>query len=551
MKIPSSIQDRDALYDRVAQDCLVSQNDRIAFYERMRSYYLWGCDGSSDPATFNKIYPAVDQVSSFIFSAETTRLGIVLGETANDEIEIPKVPALTRRLNSLWSTSNADVLFGQCLRWSMAYGSMLIKLDQTKRRGLIPWPVDPHSFGVYDESKQMLSDQEAFVHCYTETLASLERKLEDHPRRYAILDSVTASQQTTEHDTPRGVQRIVMSSAGMTGYPNGPGQINDALDIQMTYRARTTNDRVRMRELWIWDDDANDWRIVTLASGSIYIYDRPNFWLPGEHPFTQICPAPTYDYFWGNSVVDRLTQLQDLRELRLEQIIELLNRQVKPPTSQRGSWQGIPDETSYAAQVFGASLSTTDPTAEIKSFAPTVPQDTYAEVREIDGMFSEQLGLTNITQGKGEAGVRAKGHAAELAKLGSSRIKNQSNIVEDALDRVATLYLKSMQDYDKTKMKDDNGVEFIAANFTEDAVAKVDAHSNSPIFVEEQGALADELLKVRAIDRAEYIEMKNPPGKQAMLAKLKKIEAAEAAAAKKKEQAEQAALAQKGIHAVK
>lgn len=549
MKIPASILDRDQLYDEVAQACLVSRNDRIAFYERMRSYYLWGCDGASNPATFNKIFPGVDQLAAFIFSAETTRLGIVLGESAKDEIELPKVPSLVRRLNSEWSDSNADIQFGQALRWSMVYGTMVLKLIQRRRR-TIPYIVDPHSFGVYDESKPYLSDQEAFVHTYSISEKVLERMLADHPRRAAILGSVTASMQQTDHDTPRGVQRIVMSTASMVGYPNGPGQLEGAMNIEMTYRAKTANENVQMRELWVWDDDANDYRVVTLASGSIYIYDRPNFWLPGDNPFTAITPNPTYDYFWGNSVVDRLTRLQDLRELRLEQIVELLNRQVKPPSSQRGQWQGITDEIGYAAQVFGASLASTDPTAEIKTFYPTVPQDTYAEVREIDGMFNEQLGLTNITQGKGEAGVRAKGHAAELAKLGSARVKNQAFTVEDALDRVGTQYLKSMQVYDKTPMEadDEKHTKFTAAQFTSDAAVKVDAHSSSPIFVEDQRALADELLKARAIDRAEYIDMKGPPNKQVLLAKLKKIEASEAAAQKKKEQAE---LAKNKLSSVK
>jgi len=145
-------------------------------------------------------------------------------------------------------------------------------------------------------------------------------------------------------------------------------------------------------------------------------------------------------------------------------------------------------------------------------------------------MFNEQLGLTNVTQGKGEPGVRAKGHAAELAKLGSARVKNTAFTVEDALDRIGTLYLKSMQVYDKRVLTDEGGQKFTAAQFTSDAEVRVDAHSSSPIFVEDQRSLADELLQARAIDRHEYIEMKNPPSKQTLQGKLKKIEAAEKAA---------------------
>lgn len=551
MIIPTAVQDRDQLYDEVAQACIVSRNDRIAFYERMRSYYLWGCDGSGDPATFNKIFPQVDQVASFVFGAETTRFGITLGESADPKIELPKVPALSRRVNARWSDSNCDILFGMALRWSMVYGSMFLKLIQRgpkNRNRTIPYIVEPHSFGVYREDVPFLSDQEAFVHTYQISEKVLDHMLIAHPRRAQIMASVVASMKQSDHDSPQGVQRIIMSTQAMTGYPNGPGQINNLSNIMQTYRARTVDERVEMRELWIWDDDLNDYRVVTLASGSVYIYDRQNFWLPGDHPFTQVCPYPCYDYLWGAPIVDKLTRLQDLREGRLEQIVELLNRQVKPATSQRGNWQGIPDETNYASQVFGGGMASSDPTADFKTYFPTVPQDTYAEVREIDAMFNEMTSLPNVTQGKGEPGVRAKGHAAELARLGSSRIKNTAFTVEDSLDRLGTQYLKAMQIYEKDPLTDDNGQKFIARQFTGDAVVKVDAHSSSPIFIEDQKALANELFEARAIDRAEFIEIKNPPNKQVMLANLKKIERAEAAAAEAERKAE---LAQKGLKAVK
>lgn len=547
MKIPTKIGDRDQLYDEVSQACLVSQNDRAAFYERMRSYYLWGCDGTTDTAIFNKISPGIDQLASFIFSAETTRFGIVIGESADKKIELSKVPPLSRRLNAEWSDSNCDIQFGQSLRWSMAYGTMLLKLVQRGRR-TIPYIVDPYSFGVYREDIPFLSDQEAFVHTYQISEKALDRMLIDHPRQKQIMGNVVASMKQGDHDTPQGVQRIIMSSMSMVNGPSGPGQLNPTFDIQQTYRAKTADERVQMRELWIWDDELNDYRIVTMASGSVYIYDRQNFWLPGDHPFTQICPIPCYDYFWGNSAVDKLTNLQDLREGRLEQIIELLNRQVKPATSMRGNWQGIPDETNYAAQIFGGGMASADPTADFKTYPPTVPQDTYAEIREIDGMFNEQLGLSNVTQGKGESGVRSKGHAAELARLGSSRVKNQAFTIEDALDRIGTHYLKSMQAYDKTPLTDDNGKKFIAKQFTSDATVEVDAHSSSPIFVEDQAAVANELFEAKAIDRAEYITMKRPPGAQVMLENLKKIEAKEAAAAKAQADAE---AKEKGLRVAK
>lgn len=556
MKIPANIADRDALYNEVSNACLVSRNDRVAMYERLRCYYLWGCNTDSNPATFNKILPQIDLLVSFLFAAETTKFGIVVDENAHKDQEIIKVPALTRRLHSKWADSHADMQAGQSITWSLVYGTMLMKLIQ-QGRNTIPFVVDPGSFGVLREDMPFIDDQDAFVHVYTMSYKSLDRMLAAHPKKNVIMSTVSTSMRTPDYQLPASVQRIVMSQFPMTTTgAAGPGQVYSPNNLIDGYRAKVTDERVELRELWIWDDDKDDYRIVTQASGNVTIYDRPNseeggkniFYLPGEHPFVQFCPNPTYDYFWGQSEVDRLTQLQDAREIRMNQISELLNRQVKPPTSLRGMWSGIPDETNYAAQIFGANMSSTDPTAEIKTFSPTVPQDTFAEIREYDIMFNEMTGLSNVTQGKGESGVRSKGHAAELARLGSARIKKRAFTIEDSLDKCGTIYLKLMQQHDPTPMRDEKGNLFTAKQFTGEAAVKVDGHSSSPIFAEDHLTLANLLLEAHAIDRAEYIEMTDPPGKQVMLERLKNIEKNEAAAAKAQQEAE---IAGKGLKAVK
>jgi hypothetical protein len=45
----------------------------------------------------------------------------------------------------------------------------------------------------------------------------------------------------------------------------------------------------------------------------------------------QICPNPLYDYFWGASEVQRLIYLQQLRNRRMAEILDLLSKQVAPP----------------------------------------------------------------------------------------------------------------------------------------------------------------------------------------------------------------------------
>ena len=180
-----------------------------------------------------------------------------------------------------------------------------------------------------------------------------------------------------------------------------------------------------------------------------------------------------------------------------------------------------------------------------------VPADLYADIREIDEMFMEAAALPPLLMGRGETGVRSGRQTTDLSRLGSSRIKKRALIVEDNLDAFATKGFKAMRKYqDETFMTEPtrDGVQpmkFALSQVDPDLLIKVDAHSNSPLCVEDQKAMATEMLEARAIDRSSYIEMLNPPMKSLLLRRLKAIEANEAKAAKRQEQQEQAELAAK------
>ena len=122
------------------------------------------------------------------------------------------------------------------------------------------------------------------------------------------------------------------------------------------------------------------------------------------------------------------------------------------------------------------------------------------------------------------SGVRSSGHASQLARLGSSRAKKRALVIEDSLEKLATLYLKCMQAYDATHFNDTEGLPFIAEQFTKDFVVKVDAHSNSPIFMEDLRNLAFNLFKAQVIDKESLLDLLEPPMKQQLKDRLKKLE---------------------------
>jgi len=180
---------------------------------------------------------------------------------------------------------------------------------------------------------------------------------------------------------------------------------------------------------------------------------------------------------------------------------------------------------NFALNRAGGLLSTDMPNAKVEKMAPNMPPDLFTEIREVDAMFEEASGIGNVLSGKGEAGVRSAGHASQLARLGSSRTKKRALIIEDSLEKMATLYLKAMQMYDDTRFKDTDGNTFIAEQFTKNFTVKVDAHSNSPIFMEDNRQMAFNLFKAGAIDKKSLIELIEPPMKEELLDRLKKLEA--------------------------
>ena len=523
MRIPHNEVEREYFYKDLIQKCLVSLEERKGDYSSLRSWFLFGSGPEESPTIFNKIFPHIDQLTSFLYSAETTRFSINLGASVPTPEHI-KVPRLTLALNDEWLNSNADQVFSSALTWSLVFNSTFIKLVVNK--GIHPYMVEPSSIGVLREDIPYTDRQEALVQTYYITKSELYARLYTHPNRDNIVKRVNATMHSRTEDIPEGVDRIIMSQTDPTLY----GNVNLDLYGYNRYKARVSEETIKMFELWVWNDEIQDYQVVTMADPDVFIYDRPgsSVFLKGELPFVQICPNPQYDYYWGQSEVQRLVFLQQLRNNRMTEILDLLSKQVSPPTALVG-FTGILDEKNFALNRAGGLLSTDMPNAKVDRLAPEMPSSLFEVIHEVDAMFAEASGITSILGGRGESGVRSAGHASQLARLGSSRAKKRALIVEDSLEKVATLYLKLMQAYDNTHFQDEEGNKFIAEQFTKDYVVKVDAHSNSPIFTEDLRQLAFNLYKAQAIDQESLLDLLEPPMKQLLKDKLKKRQQTQAA----------------------
>ena len=518
MRIPSDPLHREQFYLDLIDKCFVSLDERKSDYATLRSYYLFGATPEEPPALFNKIFPHIDQLTSFLYSAETTRFTINLGAEVSP-LEHRKIPTLTNLLNDEWLNSNCDQVFSTALTWALCFGTTYVKL--IVNNGIHPYLVEPACVGVLREDVPYTDRQEAFAQKYYITKSELYARLYSHPKRDQIVKRVTSSYKPQQIEIPDGIDRIIMSQSN----PTMVGTVNLDLSGMNRYKAKVSEETIEMTELWVWNDDILDYQVITKAEPDVIIYDRPGeqVFLKGELPFIQICPNPMYDYYWGQSEVQRLVFLQTLRNKRMEEILDLLSKQVAPPTALVG-FTGILDEKNFALNRAGGLLATDMPNAKVEKLAPQMPGDLFEVIREVDQMFAEASGITSVLSGRGETGVRSQGHASQLARLGSSRAKKRALIVEDSLEKVATLYLKLIQAYDNTRLTDNEGTKFIAEQFTNNYVVKVDAHSNSPIFTEDLRQLAFNMFKAGAIDKESLIDLLEPPMKQLLKEKLKRME---------------------------
>lgn len=541
MIIPSDPVEKQFFYDDLVRQCLVSRSKRFEFYQILRNYYLYGSKDSNG-AVYNKIGSVIDTLASFIYTPDTVRFSIFLGETASPEDIFKQIP-LAREVKDQWRMSATHLLYGKGMRWSLVYGTMLMKIMW--HRGMIrSYLVEPHQFGVLREDIVSLADQEAFCMCYTTTRSQLESSLYGNPRKGSIMAKVSNT-GTSEGDKlyADGMQRLVLGgpvggvagsvAPGMGGgYPSG-GMTGRG--VQYNYRPEVDAQMIDMVDLYVMDDSTGDYQLVTIASPDVIIYDRPQSEVGVSKIPHFVCIRPEqnlYDYFWSDSYVARLAPLQDWRSERIEQVRGLMARQYKPPITAIGLG-GLSDEKLAAFMVPGGRIASSTPGGKVDVMQPQMPQDAFAELAHIDQMFDDVAGIGHIIQGKGEPGVRSKGQADLMARLGSSRPKNRAIIAEECAEDIATLILRNVQDHSAQRFTaqipgQKEPLTFIAEQFTRDYEVKVDSHSSSPIFIEDRKHDAVTLLEAKAIDRDSFIEMFDPPNAQLLKEKLRIIEQKEA-----------------------
>jgi len=548
--------ERFQFYQDLIVKCYASRESRRQFYKTMRAYYLFGTMeyGLSNGPRYNKIYPHIDQLTSFMFSPETTRFTLRFGPSVNFD-ETNKIVPMQDELHQQWHDNTIDQHVRNALRWAGCYGMMFLKLRWKAWRrkqangemdddGCVQSHlVEPNNVGVLREDKVGLYAQEAFCETYYLTKSQLENELMAgcHPRAAAIVAAAQAGHQEDIGTNAGPIDRLIVTN--ITGGSITGNASLWATPLQSMYKPITSEDLVEMQELYVYDDSISDYRVVTIMQPSEIVWDRPieRIYVANTLPYVPFSLNPAYDYFWAHSETEKLIPLQDMRNERIEDIRHLLRKQAHPPTGVTGVMGGIPDEMQLALDTPSGILALDGATSAIKVEQPTIPTDIWKDVSAIDDMFNEMSGLPAVNQGRGAPGVRSEGQAQLLSQMGSTRAKDRALVVEDSLDEVATLIVKLLRKYDKRQYREDkaDGVRFFPHQFPEDFEAKVDGHSNSPIFIENHEARVFALLDRQVINPESALELLDIPQRDLLKKRLKEdIEPAKAKAAQQEHQIE-------------
>ena len=543
MKIPPGKYEREKFYQELILAAFSSRSARIATYEILKNYFLWGSPTETQPVEYNKLAAHIDLLASFLFSGETTSFVVEDDEDGQGEanFELEKATKIAPTITRYWHKSNMDIVFNEALIWALVYQCMFIKMVPSQSGLVNPYIVEPHSMGVLLEHEPMMDRQPCIVHEFFITKSDLARRVSSLPKAdqdmYLALCGPVRPSATGTATPITGADRLIITASK----PDVKGNVVNPTAAYYDFNPEINEDVCIAQELWVWDDDEKDYIVATMLESQFLLLDCKNTFVPKEQPFIKVCPNSIYNYFWGMSEQMRLIPIQDWVNERIPEIKLHLQKQTDPPKTASNITKLADDKlATYNMPGAWAFEEQTGLGMKVEQHFPA-PINVFEILDRAEMMFAEVSGIRELMQGKGESGVRAKSHADLLVRVGSSRVKKKAAILEDAVEKIGHLLFLMMKKYDATHYKAESGMEFTAGQVSAGASVRVDSHSSSPIFIEQQIDKAQILFKAGAIDREDLIDALKPQNPANLKRKLKIREKMESA----QKQQEAAAEAEK------
>lgn len=544
MRIPSDRNDKERFLRLIIDSCMASQEERMTLYEKRRRYFLFG-QNVETKVKYNSLKSHIKLVSSFLFSPDGLTYNITPPNDSDDNT-IQQFLALQDDWNKDVHDSGIADTFADAVLWALNFDTMVIKVgwnDITKQAtGKL---VEPSSFGVYREDDTDFSNQPAMNHTFLLDYDEACSRLIKAGRADRIGDLQVDTTQS-ESGLPAALQQIIVSATAGSNLLTGNimGTIDSGFEEGAHFTPKVNASLVRFHETWVWDDDAQDWRIFHSLQGPILLSDsgdtikileektkssfdsKTNWFLEKTNPFVPITPFTLYNYFWGDCHQEDIIPLQNWSTTRLEQIDEILKRQDDPAKVFSG-FQGIADEKAEALGGPGSWVADAMPGAKVEELRPPMPEDLFREFNEITGLMMQASGLTEVTAGKSSGGARGGQQQKQMQITGGGQIRRVAVGLEGALVRLGDIGIRLKMKNDDSRLKTQAG-EFLAAQLPDEFSIRVAGHSHSPLFTTETKELASILFKAQAIDQEGLVRLLNPPEIENILHSLKQRQAAAA-----------------------
>ena len=532
MLLPSNPK---ALKDAVMEQlyyCTRSMVARAAAYSRRESVYRKGSSGVIR-GRLNKAGPAIDKQAALLFAPHLIKFWGQVPPEENNEDVFEQVESVSDAVKLAWNDLDLDVLFPMAVKWGLVDGCRILSLIPQVRTD---WEVElrcdlihPRDFGVGREvgtgSFNLERQQAVCVRSY-HTLEELDRWVQRRPDKATILDRCSF----VSIDSGERGSRITGMAPGATTLQarpeNWPSVSGSGDDVQGRIVAE-------FYELRLFDDDLNDWRVFTV-SGDVILRDRPGsaVGVPQMLPYVKVAPDEDPEIFWGSSLIETLSPLQEWYLNRMEGMDEKFRQSLRPPTAAIGLGQSF-EEKIAAFRRPGGRIAIPNQNASIKQFRPELSESDYTMMATIAEQLNDQAQLRPGMFGKGEPGVRGEGMQNSLMKLASAEILIKSLLVEGQAQTFSNLLFQSLRRYSTAKLIDSRGKLFALADFPGDIKMMVDGHSSSPIAVEDHKTEAKGLFQMGLITPTRAIRMIAPVMESGMLHDMSRIEDAKMIAAEK------------------
>ena len=550
MIIPRSDPFRSDKVLEIRDACTVSRVERQELYLKRRKYFMFGSDDYRQ-VRYNRLAAHTDLVASFLYSADHAKYTLAPPRNAQPLVE-QQALALQDHWNVQFRDSGLAYMYAGAVLWSLIYDSMYLKVGwNDERERLTGTLVQPHQFGVYDEREPDLDSQQAFVHIYRLPYDNAVLRLYRAGMRDRVDELGVAVGSVIEDMPPVLKQLLITQTGGQNLSGNMMGQA--PLDIQpvILYEPKSNIPTVEFQELWVWDDVNEDYAQFIIADPDIILTDSrqsiakrsgtkkngskqveplsaSNEFLPQEHPFVAVTPYELPDYSYGEAHSERLIPLQNWSSERLDQIAEILEMQVDPSKVFSG-FMGLSDEKAGAFGGPGTWVLDALPNAKVDKQLPQMPEDLFAEFKEIGEIFLEASGLTQTITGQSAGGARGGKQNKQMVTTGSGRIKKTAIALEPSLVQLGDLGVKLIMRNDEEELQLPDGSKFLPAQFAADHWnLRIAGHSHSPLFADDARDLAALLFKAQAIDREMLVRLLSPPQEDTIISALRERVKAEA-----------------------